>query len=320
MEVIRASIGQFARQNIRFFIELRGETTIRVQRMDNVNREMMGHFLSTKFLENLVSSHSTALTESLQKWKGVLKSKKFNKEDDVEFSEYFKAAKNWLDQRKSNMLNEVIWIPLFSVIHQVHSKPIRFEYRRYRRWKHSYFSTKPECFHDIYGIPLCSNHYVNRCGSCLKSKQQLTRSAAMMFFFDRFPNLQHRYSHYLHLLILLNMMQSTVSFDSFGSKLLIPSRIFVKMKDQMPIFGVIIHELCVILCHPSSYNIWDHCHWSLTRHCVQTTVHLPHWAAKRRRTAKKREKECCRRVSRCSVLRNGTLKNHCCLYIVNHCI
>ena len=48
----------------------------------------------------------------------------------------------------------------------------------------------------------------------------------MLFFADRFPDLQRRYSQYLHLLILLNMMQSTVSFQDSGEFWLIPSSVF----------------------------------------------------------------------------------------------
>ena len=119
LEIINQSMDQFTRQNIRFFIEFHGETTIRVQRMDKTNREMTTHFLSDQFIQNMTSSYSAVLNTALQRWNGVLKSKKFDKEDDVEFNVYFKAAKNWMDQRKINMLSDVFWIPLFAVIDQV---------------------------------------------------------------------------------------------------------------------------------------------------------------------------------------------------------
>ena len=118
-EIINQSIDQFTRQNIKCFIELHGECSIRVQRMDRINHEMMQHFLSDEFIEKTITSCSAALAETLQRWKGVLKSKKFSAADDVEFYDYFTIAKNWMDQRKVKMMTEVFWIPLFAVIEQV---------------------------------------------------------------------------------------------------------------------------------------------------------------------------------------------------------
>ena len=110
---------QFTRQNTECFVELRGEITIRVQRMDKINYEMKQHFLSDKFTEKTTVSCSAALTESLQRWKGVLKSEKVTAADDINFNDYFKIAKKWMDQQKVKMLTEVFWIPLFAVIEQV---------------------------------------------------------------------------------------------------------------------------------------------------------------------------------------------------------
>lgn len=148
LDVIEVSMDQFTRQNIRFFVELRGETTIRVTRMDAINREMRKHFLSDQFFQNMTRSCSAALAESLRGWKGVLKSKKFSAAATVEFSAYFKTAKNWLDQRKTKMLCDVLWVPLFAVIEQV-----------------LYFITNQENPHrSFYGIILLkvSNLFFNR--------------------------------------------------------------------------------------------------------------------------------------------------------------
>lgn len=127
MEVVQLSMDQFTRQNIRFFIEIRGEITIRVQRMDEINREMMKHFLRDQFCENVINSCTAALDESLQRWGGVKNSKQFSEDDDVAFNVYFRTAKNWFDQRKVAILS-MFWIPLFVVIEQVtriyHSKSI----------------------------------------------------------------------------------------------------------------------------------------------------------------------------------------------------
>lgn len=119
VEVINQSMDQFTRQNIRFFIEIQGETTIKVQRMDRINREMSKYCFGDRFIQNMTRSCSEILTESLQRWKGVLKSQKFSAQDDVAFKVYFKTAKNWLDQRKISTLCGVFWIPLFEIIEQV---------------------------------------------------------------------------------------------------------------------------------------------------------------------------------------------------------
>ena len=119
LDVIALSIDQFSRQNMRYFIELRGSSTVRVQRMDRVNREMMSHFLSESFHRDSISSCSAALTATLERWNGVQKSVKIQTEDAVEFSVYFKIAKNWLDQCKVDLLIDIYWIPLFAVIGQV---------------------------------------------------------------------------------------------------------------------------------------------------------------------------------------------------------
>ena len=63
-----------------------------------------------------------------------------------------------------------------------------------------------------------------------QSVEQLCRSAACVFFNDRFSELQRLYRLDLYLLILLNLMQSTVSLSNAGKKLLIPTRALVKMK------------------------------------------------------------------------------------------
>ena len=119
MEVIHQSMDQFTRQNIECFIELHSESSIRVQRMDKINHEMKQHFLSDKFIEKMTTSYSAALAEALKKWNGVWRSEKVSAADDIQFNDYFKIAKNWMDQQKVKMLTEVFWIPLFAVIEQV---------------------------------------------------------------------------------------------------------------------------------------------------------------------------------------------------------
>lgn len=119
IKVIALSVDQFTRQNTSYFIDLRGSTTVRVQRMDQVNREMTSHFLSNDFHRNTIASSSAALTATLKRWSGVQKSQKVQKQDVVEFGVYFKIAKNWLDQCKVDLLTEIYWIPLFAVIQQV---------------------------------------------------------------------------------------------------------------------------------------------------------------------------------------------------------
>ena len=67
---------------------------------------------------------------------------------------------------------------------------------------------------------------------------QLSRKAAAKFFCDRFPGLQRRYSRYLHLLILFNIMQSTIQHKQTGKMWLVSSRLYDKMKDQINAFRV----------------------------------------------------------------------------------
>ena len=119
LDVISLSIDQFARQNTRYFIELRGKTTIRVERMDKINREMMNHYLNLQTYQHSIATCSAALDDSLRKWEGVRKSNKFAGNDDVTFNVYFRIAKNWFDQCKVTLLSEAYWIPMFAVIEDV---------------------------------------------------------------------------------------------------------------------------------------------------------------------------------------------------------
>ena len=114
-DVVTLSIDQFTRQNFRYFLEVRGKKTIRVERMDKVNREMMNHYLNPQTHQHTIDSCSAALSESLGKWEGVRKSTKFTKKDSVAFNVYFRTAKNWFDQCKVTLLSEVYWIPIFVV-------------------------------------------------------------------------------------------------------------------------------------------------------------------------------------------------------------
>ena len=119
LDVISLSIDQFARQNTKYFIELRGKTTIRVERMDKINREMMNHYLNPQTRQNSIATCSAALDNSLRNWEGVRKSTKFTMNGDVAFNVYFRTAKNWFDQCKVTLLSKAYWIPLLAVIQEV---------------------------------------------------------------------------------------------------------------------------------------------------------------------------------------------------------
>ena len=119
LDVIALSVDQFTRQNTRYFIEIRGKTTIRVQRMDKTNREMVNHFLNPQTQKYTIASCSAALTEALAKWGGVRRSSKFTEDDNVPFKAYYRTAQNWFDQCKVPLLSKVYWIPIFAVIQQV---------------------------------------------------------------------------------------------------------------------------------------------------------------------------------------------------------
>jgi len=116
--IIEHSMEQFARQNQQYFIERRGITTVRVQRMDRVNHEAVPQYLNSEFLLDLINSCSAAISRLLNGWSGVSKSKKFKKQQVVHFNEYFKTAKNWFDQSKVNLLSDLYWTPLFTAIDQ----------------------------------------------------------------------------------------------------------------------------------------------------------------------------------------------------------
>ena len=119
LEVIELSIDQFTRRNTKYFIEFRGKTTIRVQRMDKTNREMMNLFLNPQTYRKTIASCSAALTAALQRWDGIHRSTNFTESDAVPFKAYYRTAKNWFDQCKVTLLSEVYWIPMLAVIEQV---------------------------------------------------------------------------------------------------------------------------------------------------------------------------------------------------------
>ena len=119
LKVIELSIDQFTRRNIKYFIKFLGKTTIRVQRMDKTNREMM-NFLNPRTYQNTIASCSAALTEASEKCSGVRRSSKNTANDFVPFNTYYMTAKNWFDQCKVTLLSEMFWIPMLVVIEQVH--------------------------------------------------------------------------------------------------------------------------------------------------------------------------------------------------------
>ena len=118
-QIIKRSMLQFARQNQKYFIELRGITTVRVQRMDRVNHEAVSKYFNSAFLHKLTESCSTSFSGLLDKWKGVTKSRKFKSNDDVHFKRYFQTAKNWFDHSKVDLLSDLYWMPLFTAIDRV---------------------------------------------------------------------------------------------------------------------------------------------------------------------------------------------------------
>ena len=117
--IIEHSMEQFGRQNQKCFMEQHGITTVRVQRMDQVNHEQVAHHLGPTFWRHQLESCSVAIYGSLNHWSGVSKSRKFKKIDTIHFNEYFKTAKNWFDQRKVELLSDLYWTPLFTAIDQV---------------------------------------------------------------------------------------------------------------------------------------------------------------------------------------------------------
>ena len=140
---------------------------------------------------------------------------------------------------------------------------------------------------------------------------QLTQCAAMKFFFNQFPDLQRGYSEYLSLLILLNLMRSKLSLLSPGSKLLIPCRVFVQIKDRLYLFQVQV---------PSSPNscvglfVLLFMMMIMIRHCLWIGLYLP---IPNKRTASKLETEWSLRASRCSEPPNGSSRKRCFVCIGN---
>merc|ERR1719229_13501 len=112
--ILEHSMDLFRRQNHRYFIELRRMTTVRVQRMDQINHHSVSLYFDDKFLSNVTASCSAAFTVMLDRWNGVTKSRKFSANEPVDFHDYYKTAKNWFDQRKVDLLTDLYWIPLFN--------------------------------------------------------------------------------------------------------------------------------------------------------------------------------------------------------------
>jgi len=114
-EILNSSIQQFSLQNRRYFVEQRGKTTIRVDRMERANLRMSNEWFDDDKLRRVLSECGQQIDITLRNWRGVRNSQKI-RECTVSFRTYFNIAKNWFDQIKSNEMTIHFWIPILSSI------------------------------------------------------------------------------------------------------------------------------------------------------------------------------------------------------------
>jgi len=116
--VILQSVTMFTEANKRYFIDLKQKTTIYVDRMGRVNREMADQYLSSVALDRIKDKCAEMLKQTLSEWKGVRRNSQKENEEEATFRRYFGFCKNWFDQVKLEQMTFDFWIPIFDLIDQ----------------------------------------------------------------------------------------------------------------------------------------------------------------------------------------------------------
>jgi len=109
------SVAGFTEANKRYFIDLKHQTTIQVDRMDRVNHEMAEQYLNSAALDRVKNECAESLKKTLSEWTGV-KRANGKEEKDISFRKYFGFCKNWFDQIKLDYMAFDFWVPIFDMV------------------------------------------------------------------------------------------------------------------------------------------------------------------------------------------------------------
>ena len=122
-QIIRSSIEQFAEQNKSYFLDIRHQKTVQVQRMDRVNREMYVKYADGSKIDVIAAEcaqRCAVIVDASNKAKPDTQDKQDqDTQDEVEqdeakkemksFRECFNKKKNWFDQKKVGVLAFYFW-------------------------------------------------------------------------------------------------------------------------------------------------------------------------------------------------------------------